>query len=738
MRTHRRSNSSPARAASAKTLFVALKKTVETLLAKPWRRAVVGSFILTAIVFVVYSPSIQGDFLLDDDNLLWENQLIRSSDGLSRLWFTKESPDYWPVSNSTLWLEWRAWEKNPLGYHVTNDLLHVAACLLLWLILRQLCIPGAYLAALLFAVHPVNVESIAWIAQRKDALAIVFFLLSVACFLRAEMRPGRAALSGRGPASCKAAWWRKVGDGLMSAKLRYYPPGTLRWHLLSLLMFVAAVLSKGSAVILPLALVIVLCWRRRPTWHDCVRLAPFFAAAGAMTWVNIWFQTHGGPAIREFHAIDRPLQAGAVTWFYLYKAILPFDLSFVYPLWKIERWNALWWLPFLAAIGFTVVLWGLSRKRRRLGRPLFFAWLFFLAGLFPVMGWTDIAYMRFSLVADHYQHIALLAIVTLAAVGAYFWYERARGYQRMAAIAATLAVVAVFSIVSYRQNGLYVNAETLYKAAIAKNHDCAVLYNELGRIHTRACRFPDAINEFELAIKAKPDYAEAYNNMGATLAQVGRNEESVACLHRAAGLNEGYDIARLNLAITYKNMGRLPEAAEQLSRVVKGNPRRFDIRCRLCETLLALGKTDEAIAALKEVRTSGQDVAANECAIGLALFQLNRHADAADCFRRAIALDKNHTDSHFYLGTIHRREGRPAEALKEFEETVRCNAEAIKAYTNIAEIEVAAGRLDEGLVQAKKAVDIARASAEKNGNKNGEKQAAAELELWIESLQRRK
>jgi hypothetical protein len=250
---------------------------------------------------------------------------------------------------------------------------------LLWFILRRWAIPGAFLAALFFVVHPVNVVSVAWITQRKNTLSLLFFLLSVICYDRREKRAGL-------------------------------------WYGLSILAFLLAMLSKGSVAVLPPVLLLIAWWRNgRVTRADIVRTVPFFVIAIGLTLVNIWFQTHGGEAIRHATPAERLAGSGAIVWFYLYKALVPIDLSFIYAPWQIEPTQIAWWLPLVAMLGVTA---GLFRLRdRRFGRAAFVAWAFYLLALAPVMGFTDVQFMKYSLVADQYQYLGLLAVCTAVAAG---------------------------------------------------------------------------------------------------------------------------------------------------------------------------------------------------------------------------------------------------------------------------------------------------------------------------------
>jgi protein O-mannosyl-transferase len=165
-----------------------------------------GVAVIVLIAFFVYLPCINGGFVLDDTLLLAKNDLIRNPDGLRKLWCTTVSIDYWPMTNTSFWIEWRLWGMNSTGYHVTNLILHIVETLLICIILRKLSIPGAFLAAMLFAMHPVNVETVAWIASRKNMLAMLFFLLSILWYLKADIP---AASVGMAPARSRGGSWER-------------------------------------------------------------------------------------------------------------------------------------------------------------------------------------------------------------------------------------------------------------------------------------------------------------------------------------------------------------------------------------------------------------------------------------------------------------------------------------------------------------------------------------------------
>ena len=448
------------------------------------------ALLLIGATAIAYLPTLRNGFVWDDDTSLTQNPFVQGGEGLRQFWLTTQTPDYWPVTSTTFWAEWRLWGLNPAGYHATNLSLHLIAALLLWSVLRRLRVPGAYLAALLFALHPVNVESVAWITQRKNLMAMLFFLLSVDCFLRAE--EGRRAAYG-----------------------------------LSLLAFTLGLLSKGSVAVLPLVLCGIVVYRRRIGPRDLARLAPFFLVAGIFTWVDIWFQGHhlgAAETIRSAGFIERLLGAGAVVWFYLSKALVPLHLVFVYPAWHIAPGNFLWWLPLLGALGLTALLW-------RMGwRAALFAWGYFCLALLPVMGFTDVYFMKFSLVADHYQHLALIGVTALAGAGWAEWRRRTPG---ALPVAAAALVAGVLAVLTWRQCLRYRDAETLFEVTLRENPDSPMVHNNLGVILAGGRRLPDALAPVPGGPAPRSRLCRRRAEPGPDLAREGRPAEAIPHYEKA-------------------------------------------------------------------------------------------------------------------------------------------------------------------------------------------------------------
>ncbi|MGD0382848.1 MAG: tetratricopeptide repeat protein, partial [Thermoguttaceae bacterium] len=469
----------------------------------PPLRVLAGVTLIAVAVFSAYIPCINGGFIMDDDLLLTDNRLIKASDGLQQFWYSTESPEFYPVTYNTFWIEWRLWEMNPAGYHVTNLILHIVESLLIWIILRKLYIPGAFLAALIFAVHPVNVESVAWIAQRRNMLAMLFFLLAILWYLKADTH---RINSGTSPSRSHGGPWEpdKIHSPLSTL---HSPLSTLHsplWYCLSLAAFVLAMLSKGSAVVLPVLLLGIIWWMRPLKLRDLTRTSPFFVIAAILIAIHMWFQTHGSEVvIRAAGFMDRILGAGAVVWFYLYKAILPVNLAFVYPQWNIHAANLLWWLPLAAALAVTAALWWYGKKW---GRPVLFSWGFFCVALVPVMGFTDVGFMQFSLVADHYQHIAIVGVIAPAAAFWSLWHRRARRAARWLAIAVPIMAAGTLAFLTWRQSGLYLDTINLYQTTLQINPQCWLAENNLGTILFQKGRLQEAIDHYHQAIRLNPDY----------------------------------------------------------------------------------------------------------------------------------------------------------------------------------------------------------------------------------------
>ena len=674
----------------------------------PWRwrehaTALGQPALLLIATVIVYIPSLRAGFIMDDNAMLTENPLIAAADGICRFWYTAQPVNFFgPVTASTLWIEWRLWGLHPFGYHATNLALHCAEVLLLWGILRRLRLPGAWLAALLFAVHPLNVETVAWVAQRKNLVAMLFFLLSILCFLKAGIVPD--------PASADDAADGFAGAQKANGRSPAFPS---HWYWLSLLAFVLAMLGKGSVAPLPLVLAGLIAWHRKLTHRDLLRLAPFFAAAAMLAAVDVWTQRLASHEIvRDAGFAERLLGAGAAVWFYLFKVFWPANLVFVYPQWRIVATNALWWLPLAAAAGFTCVLW---LARRSWCRPALYAWGYFCLMLIPVLGFTDVYFMKYSLVADHYAHLALIGVACWVAAGATLAWRRTPAEEkarwRIPAVAAASAAILALGAATWRQARIYRDARTLYQATVDANPNSWMAHNNLGvELSKVPGRLPDAIAHYEQALQLKPDYFEAHNNLAIALESEGSTQAAITQFEEALRLDAGVADVHTRLGSLFSKAGRLGEAVTEDEAAVRLQPDRAKGHVDLGLALAAAGYGARAILEYEAALQLAPRFVEAAFYEGVALDQANRIPEAIASYERALRIKPDYYVAHNNLAVALCNAGKVAQALPHYEEAIRIDPAYFEARLNLGFALSSLGRAAEATSAFQAAADLAPAN----------------------------
>lgn len=471
--------------------------------------------LLAAVTFVAYIPALRGGFVWDDAIYVRDNPIIKASDGLRRIWCTTEFTDYYALSNTSFWLEWRLWGNNPVGYHVTNVLLHVLNALLIWQLLRQLKIPGAYAAALVFALHPVNVMSVAWISERKNVLSLFFALLTVLAFLR----------------------WDETRER--------------RWHVWAVVAFALALLSKTAVVMLPVVLLLLSWWRRRQlTRHDFVATIPFFVLSMVMGLVTILFERqHGitGYIVRDDSFVARLAGAGWAVWFYIWKTLWPTNLIVIYPRWEIEVGQLIQWLPLVVLALCLRQAW---KDRRTWGQGTLFALGCLVILLFPVLGLFDVAFMAYSFVADHWLYPAIIAIIALVCA-----------VVRWRPVMALLCVA--LGVMTWKQTQVWHDEERLWTDTLAKNPGAWMAHNNLGNILHAHDHDGEAVEHYRETIRLKPDYGNAHYNLGIVYYEYSEFDHAAGQFAEAARLKPESAEARNNLGAALVGLGRTNDAIAQ-------------------------------------------------------------------------------------------------------------------------------------------------------------------------------
>ena len=516
--------------------------------------ALAGLLLLLLSVAIAYSPVFKAGFLenWDDGEYVKYNGLLMNADGLRKIWLEPlATPQYYPLVHTTYWLEYRAWGIKPAGYHAVNVALHATNAVLLWSVLAALGLPGAWLAAAIFALHPVHVESVAWITERKNVLSGFFYLASLRCLV--------SFLGLRAPAS--------TPDGQPGSS----PP---RWGLYAaaLALFISALLSKTVTVTLPVAVLLLVWWKRkRYVPGSVVSMIPFFAVGATMALATaILERAHVGAQGPEwdFSPVDRVLIAGRAFWFYLSKIFAPLDLTFTYPRWRIDAGQWRQYLFPAALVLLAVVLWFRSRRGERGGLA---GLLLFIVTLAPALGFVNFYPMRYSFVADHFQYLASVIPISLAAAfyatrvapGAAALFSPAfafpQGPFRTTVVLAvpTLALVTL-GMLTWRQSSLYRSEETLMRQNIEKNPESWVNHGVLALIFFRQGRIDEALQHSETAVRILPSDPSNLNLHGVLLKQKGRYAEAMWHFYQALRYDPDNAQAQSNILLTQRLMGGQP------------------------------------------------------------------------------------------------------------------------------------------------------------------------------------
>ena len=582
--------------------------------------------LLFAAALLAYLPALSGGFLWDDAGHVTRADL-RSLSGLGRIWFEfGATQQYYPVLHSAFWFEHLIWGDSTVAYHLLNVLLHATTACLFARLLRRLAIPGAWLAALLFALHPVCVESVAWISEQKNTLSAVLYLLAALAFLRFHDSRRRAHYAGAAA------------------------------------LFAFALLTKTVTASLPAALLVVLWWRNgRLDWRrDVLPLLPWFALGAGSGLVTAHFEraligAQGSDFALAFD--ERLLLAGRVVWFYLGKLVWPAELIFIYPRWTVDASQWWQWLFLAAAVALLLGLLWLAVTRRRRG-PLAAA-LLFGGTLFPVLGFFNVYPFLFSYVADHFQYLASLAVFALAGAGLTALAAR---FPRPAALGAAALLLGTLGTLTWRQSGMYRDGFTLYETTLARNSACWMAHQNLAIALTESGRTEEAITHLQTALRLKPDHAPAENNLGDNLLRLGRPAAALPHFERAVQLRPDYAVAHCNRGLALARLGRVEEARRAFAEATRLDPQypeaEFNWGIALVESKLAA----EALPHLGRAIQLAPRWSSARIYFGRVLASEGRLADAATQFRAAVDLAPNSGEAHLLLGKALRALGRTTEA----------------------------------------------------------------------------
>jgi tetratricopeptide (TPR) repeat protein len=649
-----------------------------------WRRNWFRALLLVTLVFIAYVQVFRAGFIWDDESHLTRNPCVIGPLGLKEIWTTAQAV-YYPLVLTTFWVLHKFVGLNPLSFHVLNVLLHAISAILLWRVLRILEVRGAWLGAALWALHPVMVQSVAWVTELKNTQSCVFYLLSVLFFLK----------------------WKDQGAAVSRLQRR---PEDRRFLVfaLSLLFFLLATLSKPSVVMLPFVLALCVWWLRgNIRWRDALALVPFALISVVASAWTIWEQRFHARAVgpdwvQTFP--ERLIIAGKAIWFYLGKLALPHPLIFIYPRWKIDSSTVVAYLPLLAAIAGVVALWFI---RAKWSRALFFAAAYYVVSLFPVLGFFSVYFFRYSFVSDHFQYLASMGPLALTGAGIATLLGRLYGTQadfmshpravprsgstivtsrsRLGLSGALCGILLVsLGFLTWRQTAQYHDLSALYTATLKKNPGCWMAHYNLGILLSEQGEADQAIDHYQQAVALRPEYAEAHYNLGRLLVERGQLADAIAHYERTAAINPADAEAQNNLGVTLFGVGRADDAITHYQKALGIRPDYAEASCNLANALIAKGDLDGAIAQYKACLAAIPDQEEAQYNLASALLREGRTDEAIVEYQKVLHGHPESADAHANLGIALLAKGRARDAMAEYTKALQISPENLPALSNLA------------------------------------------------------
>ena len=650
------------------------------------QREALAALVLCLLAGVFYLPAMLRGGFVWDDRIWLQSRAIMEWSGLGAIWswpsHIRGEAHYWPLTYTTLWLEHKIWGEAPAGYHVVNVLLHLLNSLLVWRLLRRLALPGAWVAAALFAVHPLHVESVAWIIERKDVLSGFFYLAALLAWLGFLERPRP---------------WR---------------------YGLALLLLAAGLLSKSIVVTLPAALLIVQWWKQgRLTLRDLRRVAPFFLVALVLTALDLssyssilYGSTEGS---LDYSLPERVLIASRALWFYAGKLAWPTDLAVIYPRWDIRLGDPWAWLYLAGAAALAATLWLL---RHRLGRGPLAGALFFAVTLSPVLGFVNFGYMRFSLVADRFQYLAGIGFLAVLAGAAAHGAGRLPGRLKRGAAGLLAVVLALLGTATWRQSEIYRDKVAFFSHIAALNPEARSVHFNLSIALDEADRLEEALAAARISVEKRPGQASDLCILGAALIHTGRLVEAEEVLRRALEIDPGHKSSRREMAQLLRVQGRRQEALEAYRALLEIDPRYALAHAYIGDLLIQLQRYAEAVKPLsKALRLieAAPSVTADlptshsvHVLLGTALRELGRTRAAEAHFRRALEIYPRDLDALEQVAASEFGRKRYRKALELYRRQLEVDPDRASTHANIGAALYLLDRTEEAIRSLERALEL--------------------------------
>ncbi len=644
--------------------------------APSWTGPWLPGLALLAVTLITYARVRHAGFIWDDEMHVTQNPAIIGPLGLSDIW-TSRAARYFPLTLTTFWLEHAFWGLNPLPYHAVNVLMHGACAVLLWRVLGSLRVRGAWVGAALWALHPVQAETVAWITELKNTQSCLFYLLAVLFFVR----------------------WLSAGGDEAS--------GSRPWsYALALVSAAMAMASKSSAVVLPVALCACAWWMTgRLRWRHLLALSPVFLMSMASSALSVWTQhLEGANDPMWSRALpERIAVAGNVVWFYIGKLLWPSPLVFIYPRWRVDGTHASSYLPLAAVCAVFALLWWNRNGRLR---PVFFCFAYYLVALLPVMGLVDQYFWRYSFVGDHFQYLAgigplALAGAAIASAFALPW----KGWPVLAA-GACGALLSALAVLTARECPKYHDSEALWRSTVADNPGAWMAHNNLGAELMHDGRVDEAVRQFRTSLDLEPNNSSAHENLADALLRQGRTEEGLAHYGRALELDPLNLSTQTDLGAALLQLGRIREAIPHLQKALEARPSFAKARASLGTAYLQEGRIDEAVTQFNEALAVDPGNCATLADLGIALAQKGQLEQAAARLQRALDINPDFSTALINLGNVRLQQGRLDEAIARYEKALSLDPNSAVTHNNLAFALLQKGQLDPAIAHFQRALEI--------------------------------
>lgn len=637
---------------------------------------VAAGVLLVALIVATYLPALHAGFVWDDAEYVTDNATLQSLDGLRRIWLEPSAaPQYYPLTLTTFWIEYHLWGLQPFGYHLVNILLHALSVVVLWQVFRRLRIPGAWLAAALFAVHPINVESVAWISERKNVLSGLFAFGALLAFLEA------------------------------TAIDRHGEPATVDWETYgaACVLLAAGLLSKTTVCALPAVLLLIAWWKRgaielRAAWLT----APFFALGLLMAAATVAVERHyvqGDFWTRSL--LERALAAGRAFWFYLHTLLWPSGLTFIYPRWSVDP--SLWW-QYLFPATAVLLIGGLYLARARIGRGPLVATLCYAGALLPVSGAFNLYYLQYSFVADRFAYLPSVPWMALAtAAGAALAMPAGQSGRRIAVVTGG-ALVCLLAVLSTLRCRVYETPRALWTDTAAKNPESWLAHNNLGVLLAQAGDTNAAIEHYKAAAQLQPSHPETYLNLANIMQANGNFDEATRLYGMALQLQPAYPTAHYNLGLMWANQGKMQEAIDAYTQALRDRPDYAEAHNSLGAAYQAQRNYEGALAEYSKALELRPDFAAAHYNLASVKAVQGQLAEAVAHYEEALRLHPDDPDGHVNLGNVLRALGETDTAVAQYHAALKLNPAHVEAHNGLGVTLAGQGRLDEATAQFEAAI----------------------------------